>query len=75
MMTRGYPPLWERGGNTGEETFTYDEALILKNNSSILQGYSDSQFIQLWDRVVNERGLVAVEPETAKVIRDLKILY
>lgn len=72
IMTMGYPPLKERDRNTGQETFTYDEALILKNNISVLQGYSDAQFIQLWDRVVNDTGSVAVEPETAKVIRDLK---
>lgn len=72
IMTMGYPPLKERDRNTGREVFTHDEALILKNNISHLQECSDAQFIQLWDRVVNEKGSVAVEPETARIIRDLK---
>lgn len=72
IMTMGYPPLKERDRNTGEERFTYDEALILKNNISPLQGFSDAQFIQIWDRVVNDRGQADVSPEVAKIVRDLK---
>lgn len=72
IMTMGYPPLKERDRNTGEETFTYDEALILKNNISPLQGYSDAQFVQIWNRVVNDRGQADVSPEVAKIVRDLK---
>lgn len=72
IMTMGYPPLKERNRNTGEETFTYDEALILKNNISPLQGYSDAQFVQIWDRVVNSRGQADVSPEVVKIVRDLK---
>lgn len=72
IMTMGYPPLKDLDRNTGAEVFTYDEALILKNNISALQNTSDAQFIQLWDRVVNDKGQVAVDPETAKIIRDLK---
>ena len=72
IMTMGYPPLKERDRNTGEERFTYDEALILKNNISPLQGFSDAQFIQIWDRVVNDRGQADVSPEVARIVRDLK---
>lgn len=72
IMTMGYPPLKERDRNTGQETFTYDEALILKNNISPLQGYSDAQFVQIWDRVVNDRGQTDVPPEVVKIVRDLK---
>ena len=72
IMTMGYPPLKERDRNTGEERFTYDEALILKNNIFPLQGFSDAQFIQIWDRVVNDQGQTDVSPEVAKIVRDLK---
>jgi len=72
IMTLGYPPLKERDRNTGQETFTYDEALILKNNISALQDLSDTQFIQIWDRVVNGEGSIDVQPETSKIIKDLK---
>ena len=72
IMTMGYPPLKERNRSTGEERFTYDEALILKNNISPLRGFSDAQFIQIWDRVVNDRGQANVSPEVAKIVRDLK---
>ena len=72
IMTMGYPPLKERDRSTGEESFTYDEALILKNNIFPLQEFSDAQFIQIWDRVINGRGQVDVSPEVARIVRDLK---
>ncbi len=72
IMTMGYPPLKERNRNTGLETFTYDEALILKDNISPLREFTDTQFVQIWDRVVNDRGQADVPPEVATIVRDLK---
>ena len=72
IMTMNYPPLKEHDRSTGEERFTYDEALILKNNISPLQGFSDAQFIQIWDRVINDQGRADVSPEVVKIIHDLK---
>ena len=72
IMTMNYPPFKEYNRNTGEERFTYDEALILKNNISPLQGFSDAQFIQIWDRVINDQGRTDVSPEVVKIIHDLK---
>ena len=71
-MILGYPPLKEIDYNNGQEIFTYDEALILKDHISALEQFTDEQFVKLWDRVINGRGTVNVSPEIAKIIKDLK---
>lgn len=71
-MALGYPPLKEINPNNGQEFFTHDEALILRNNIAPLQEYTDEQFIQLWNRVINGSGTVNAPLETARIIRDLK---
>lgn len=71
-MALGYPPLKEINPNNGQEFFTHDEALILKNNILPLQEFSDEQFIQMWNRVINGKGAANVPPAIAQIIRDLK---
>ncbi|MGI5824599.1 MAG: AAA family ATPase [Bacillota bacterium] len=71
-MALGYPPLKEINPSNGQEIFTYDEALILKNHIAPLDEYTDDQFVQLWNRVINGMGTVNVALDTAKILRDLK---
>lgn len=71
-MALGYPPLKKINPNNGQELFTHDEALILRNNITPLQEYTDEQFISIWNRVINGSGTVNVPLDIAKIIRDLK---
>lgn len=75
IMTMGYPPFREVDSTTNREKFTHDEALILKDNVSSLNGLNDEQFRKVWDYVINGTGAqVSLEPMTVKIIKDLKNL-
>ncbi|MBI5621045.1 hypothetical protein HY949_04645, partial [Candidatus Gottesmanbacteria bacterium] len=75
IMTMGYPPFREVDSTTNREKFTHDEALILKDNVSSLNGLNDEQFKKVWDYVINGTGAqVSLEPMTVKIIKDLKNL-
>ena len=75
IMTMGYPPFREVDLTTNREKFTHDEALILKDNVSSLNGLNDEQFRKVWDYVINGTGAqVSLEPMTVKIIKDLKNL-
>ena len=49
-----------------------DRALILKNYITPVMGFSDKQFVQIWEKVVNGKGAVSVPAEIFKVVKDLK---
>ncbi len=75
IMTMGYPPFKEVNTQTNREMFTHDEALILKEHISPLKNLSDEDFKKVWDYVVNGISTqVSLEPETIKIIKDLKNL-
>ncbi|NLE07258.1 MAG: AAA family ATPase [Parcubacteria group bacterium] len=73
IMTMGYPPFRKIDATTNREKFTYDEALILKDNISSLKDLSDEQFIKAWDYVVNGIGAqISLDTNVIKIIKDLK---
>lgn len=75
IMTMGYPPFKEVNTQTNREMFTHDEALILKEHISPLKNFSDEDFKKVWDYVVNGISTqVSLEPETIKIVKDLKNL-
>ncbi|MBI2459414.1 MAG: AAA family ATPase [Parcubacteria group bacterium] len=75
VMTMPYIPFREVDSTTNREKFTHDEALILKDNVSSLNGLNDEQFRKVWDYVINGTGAqVSLEPMTVKIIKDLKNL-
>jgi len=75
IMTMGYPSFKEVNTQTNREMFTYDEALILKEHISPLKNISDEDFIKIWNYVVNGISTqVSLEPETIKIVKDLKNL-
>lgn len=71
-MALGYPPFKIMNMTDGMDMFTYDEALILKNYITPVMGFSDKQFVQIWEKVVNGKGAVSVPAEIFKVVKDLK---
>ncbi|MBH41625.1 MAG: hypothetical protein CL685_02845 [Candidatus Magasanikbacteria bacterium] len=75
IMTMGYPPFRETDPTTTRERFTHDEALILKEHIHPLSNLSDEEFRKVWDYVINGTAAqVSLDPETVKVIKDLKNL-
>lgn len=75
VMSMGYPRFREYDPFTGNERFTYDEAVILKTFITPLAAISDSDFIKMWDQVVNGADtMIPVSPEHERVIKDLKNL-
>jgi len=67
-----YPDLKQTDAR-GRENFTYDEALILKEHISPLQGFTDAAFINIWEHVINNKPYSGrIEPKIALIIRDLK---
>jgi len=73
IMTMGYPPFRETNPLTGNERFTHDEALILKENIAPLKNLSDEDFRKIWDYVVNGIATrISLDAATPKIIKDLK---
>ena len=75
IMNMGYPPFREVDSTTNREKFTYDEALILKENITPLKELSDEQFRTAWDYVVNGVGAqISLDASAVKILKDLKNL-
>lgn len=73
IIKMDYPPFREIDSTTNQERFTYDEALILKENITPLKGMSDEQFIKAWDYVINGKGAqISLDSEIIKILKDVK---
>ncbi len=73
IMQINYPVFRKINRTTNYETFSYDEALILKDNITPLKEISDDIFIKAWNNIVNFMGEnVSLDPKLIKIIKDLK---
>lgn len=73
IMTMGYPPLREIDPDSGDERFTYDEALILKEYIQPIKGISDKDLAAAWDYIINNKPAdILLDAEQINIIKDLK---
>lgn len=73
VMYMEYPEWKKIDPISGREKFTYDEALILKDNIVSLKNLSDSQFIKIWEYLINNIGTpCSPDDKIIQSINDIK---